>query len=279
VKQLLTSSPEPYELRLSNNPRWALTEGSIFFEGKGDVQKSLHRIAERLNTLQIPYAIVGGMALFHHGVRRFTEDVDLLVSRDSLKLIHEKLEGLGYITPFAGSKNLRDTETGVKIEFLISGAFPGDGKEKPVAFPAPETVSFEKDGIKYLNLTSLVQLKLASGMTNDNRQKDLVDVSALISELNLPVEFAEQLHEYVRPAFRDLWKKSRKRYIRFWSKNEATQELQQMLADGVLLDSDNSTRKDHTLLVTTDPKLAAKYDMHAEEEFWDSAQNNPSDHP
>ena len=55
-----------------------------------------------------------------------------------LSAIHAKLEGLGYVPPFSGSKNLRDTEHGVRIEFLIAGEFPGDGKPKPVAFPEPE---------------------------------------------------------------------------------------------------------------------------------------------
>jgi hypothetical protein len=68
---------------------------------------------------------------------RFTEYVDILVGRDDLKRIHEKLEGRGYVPPFPGSKNLRDAQTGVRIEFLVTGAFPGDGKPKPVAFPEP----------------------------------------------------------------------------------------------------------------------------------------------
>jgi hypothetical protein len=127
----------PYERRLDANSRWALDEGSLFFEDKGSVQSALRKIASRLNDLGLPYAVAGGMALFHHGYRRFTEDVDLLFTRDTLRLIHEKLDGPGYVPPFATSRNLRDAETGVKIEFLISGDFPGDGKPKPVAFPEP----------------------------------------------------------------------------------------------------------------------------------------------
>src|SRR5665213_1511688 len=79
-----------YEEQLSSDSRWALSEGSSYFEGKGAVQSTLRRIAARLNDLGVPYAVVGGMALFQHGVRRFTEDVDILVTRDSLKLIHER---------------------------------------------------------------------------------------------------------------------------------------------------------------------------------------------
>ena len=62
-------------------------------------------------------------------------DVDILVTREGLSVIHAKLDGLGYVPPFSGSKNLRDAEHGVRIEFLIAGEFPGDGKPKPVAFP------------------------------------------------------------------------------------------------------------------------------------------------
>ena len=65
----------PYEQRLNQNSRWALIEGSVFFEDKGAVQQAMRRIAKRLDELGVPYAIVGGMALFQHGFRRFTEDV------------------------------------------------------------------------------------------------------------------------------------------------------------------------------------------------------------
>ena len=53
----------------------------------------------------------------------------------------------------------------MRIEFLTTGEYPGDGKKKPVSFPDPRTVSFEADGISYIHLNKLVDLKLASGMT------------------------------------------------------------------------------------------------------------------
>src|SRR5439155_14719048 len=99
-------------------------------------------------------------------------DVDILVTRESLKTIHEKLEGLGYLPPFQGSKNLPDTEHGVRIEFLVAGGYPGDGLPKPVSFPDPTSVSTILDGIRVVNLPTLIQLKLASG-TAPGRRKDL----------------------------------------------------------------------------------------------------------
>src|SRR5438067_1393353 len=126
-----------YEQLLNRDRHWALQEGSMHFEKGSAVHKTLDRIAQKLDELGVPYAVVGGMAMFFHGYRRFTEDVDILVSRDSLKAIHDSLEGRGYLSLFSGSKNLRDSDTGVRIEFLVAGEFPGDGKPKPVAFPDP----------------------------------------------------------------------------------------------------------------------------------------------
>jgi hypothetical protein len=195
-----------YEDLLSRDRRWAMSQGSRYFEEKSAVQDALGRIARRLDNLGIPYAIAGGMALFQHGFRRFTEDVDILVSRDGLKAIHAHLEGLGYVPPFTGSKNLRDTEYGVRIEFLIAGEFPGDGKPKAVAFPEPELARVMIDGIHYLSLPKLVELKLASGMTGGlHRLKDFADVIALIETLGLSAEFADQLNPYVRDKYLELW--------------------------------------------------------------------------
>jgi hypothetical protein len=195
-----------YEERLDRDGRWALSEGSRHFEEKSAVQDALHRIARRLEDLAIPYAVSGGMALFKHGFRRFTEDVDVLVTRDGLRLIHEKLDGLGYVPPFSGSKNLRDAEYGVRIEFLIAGEFPGDGKPKPVAFPEPEQSAVVIDGVRYLSLPKLIELKLASGMTGGiHRMKDFADVVELIERRRLPAEFAENLNLYVRAKYLELW--------------------------------------------------------------------------
>lgn len=194
-----------YEQRLNRDLRWALQEGSMHFERESAVHKTLEKIARRLDELGIPYAVVGAMALFFHGFRRFTEDVDLLVTPEDLKTIHERLEGLGYVPPFTGSKQLRDAEFGVRVEFLTSGDYPGDGRPKPVAFPLPAEASIEIDGYPCLQLPRLIELKLASGMTNPIRLKDISDVLELIRVLGLPRELADQLNPFVREKYLDLW--------------------------------------------------------------------------
>ncbi|GAB4452104.1 MAG: hypothetical protein OHK0029_02470 [Armatimonadaceae bacterium] len=194
-----------FEILLSDDWEFAMREGSRFFAGEGAVQDALRRITRRLNELNIDYAVAGGMALFFHGFRRFTEDVDILVTPEALQKIHESLQGRGYRPPFDGSKNLQDTESGVRIEFIITGQFPGDGKPKPVAFPNPADASIEYNGVRFLNLPTLVELKLASGISSPARLKDLADVQELIKLLELPEDFGEQLSSYVRSKYTELW--------------------------------------------------------------------------
>ncbi len=275
-----------------------MSEGSRHFEEDSAVFKALHNIAGRLGSLGIPYAVVGGMALFRHGLRRFTEDVDILVTRRDLKTIHEKLEGLGYVQPFAKSKHLRDTQLGVKIEFLTTGDYPGDGKKKPVSFPDPRNVNFEADGISYINLQVLVELKLASGMTNPGRLKDLSDVLELIKALDLPIDFVNQLDPFVRTKFKDLWQQARKRYVTTWRNKwlaaeaksiedmismlrAAADQLDQMRKDGVVLDDDGAAGDDYAHLVTMDAKVAEKYGLVDETEYWgiDDEDEEPDDGP
>jgi hypothetical protein len=193
-----------YEQLLDRDGDWALREGSMHFEEKSAVHKSLHKITQRLEELGIPYAVAGGMALFFHGFRRFTEDVDILVTPEGLKDIHDRLEGLGYLPPFPGSKQLRDAETGVRIEFLVSGQYPGDGKPKPIAFPDPDAAKVEIDGMRFLKLSNLIELKLASG-TAPGRRKDLGDVQELIRLLSLPADFAASLNPSVQDLYHELW--------------------------------------------------------------------------
>src|SRR5262249_15953298 len=84
-----------------------------------------------------------------------------------------RARGRGYLPPFAGSKNLRDAESGVRIEFLMAGDYPGDSKSKPVAFPNPATASTTVEEIRLLDLPRLIEMKLASGLTNLLRLRDI----------------------------------------------------------------------------------------------------------
>ena len=258
-----------------------MTEGSIFFEDRGAVQATLRRICARLDDLGIPYAVAGGMALYLHGYRRFTEDVDILVTRAGLKQIHDNLDGRGFFRPFEKSKNLRDAETKVKVESLIAGQFPGDGKPKPVSFPDPAAVSVGQQGIHVVRLPTLITLKLACWMTTPTRAKDYADVQELVKTLNLTEEFASQLDPYVQGAYlqifgvqqanptsyellwRNKWLTANSKSLEemISSLRAAAAELEAMKNKGIVLDPESGIADDCASLVTTDPIVAEEFKM------------------
>ncbi len=182
----------------------AVEEAGRFFMGMDPVHQTLRNISRRLDGLGIPYAIVGGMAMVAHGYERTTIGVDILVTAEGLETARRSLDGRGYVPAFPGSKSLRDTDTGVRIEFLVAGGYPGDGKPKPVAFPDPGQASVEIDGIRYVNLPMLIEMKLASGMSTAGRLRDLADVQELVRTLNLGAEYADRLNPYVRDKYAEL---------------------------------------------------------------------------
>jgi hypothetical protein len=186
-----------------------LAEAEAYFMGEGAVHHAAAAIAARLTESGIDYAIAGAIALGEHGFKRLTVDVDILIRRDGLDRFKAAWLGRGYVQVRPGGKGVRDTINNVKIDFLISGDFPGDGKPKPVSFPDPRVAAVEGEKYRIVSLPRLVEMKLASGMTAPHRLQDLADVLRLIGAAGLPREFASQLDPYVRDKFDELWLASR----------------------------------------------------------------------
>jgi len=173
---------------------------------QGDVYDTLRRLAQRLHEEHLDYAVIGGMAVVEHGSRRTTEDIDLLMRKGTLEEFRDRCLGRGYVPAFPAAKRaFRDTETGVRIEVVVTGDYPGDGKPKDVSFPDPADVAVSGDEFRVVRLETLIDLKLASGMTAPHRLRDLADVQDLIVRTRLPLDFVEKLHPGVRAEYRRLW--------------------------------------------------------------------------
>lgn len=173
--------------------------------GTADVQIAANRLAAKLDELGIPYAICGGIALAAYRHVRATTDVDVLVAPEGLRIFKEHALGLGWIERFPGSRGLRDADTRVPIDFLLTGGFPGDGQPRNITFPDPAAVAVDRDGKKVIALPKLIELKLASGMTAPDRPRDLDDVIQLIRANTLPEDYGTQLHPDVQDKYRELW--------------------------------------------------------------------------
>lgn len=177
-----------------------------FLMGRSPIHQAMDRLARTMGEMDIPFAIAGAMAANAHGYHRTTADVDILISRDDLQRFKAAHIGRGWVDKFEGSKNFRDAVCNVNIDALIVGEYPGDGKPKPVSFPDPATVAeVGEGGIPYISLPTLLELKLASGMTAPHRPRDLDDVIQLIQRNSLPLDYAESLNPYVADRYRELW--------------------------------------------------------------------------
>ena len=186
-------------------------EGLRYFMGEGTLNKTLTRLSSDLNERGIDYIVIGAVALLAHGYPRFTEDIDLVMTAEGLRKFHEELIGLGYVPAFPGAKKrIRSTADGVSIEVMTTGEYPGDGKPKPVSMPAPNEASTEIDGVNFVTLEKLIELKLASGISAPDRLKDLADVQELIKIRKLDADFAAKLNPYVRTKYLELEEAVRK---------------------------------------------------------------------
>ena len=195
----------PLPSNIDNAPVEMYEEARRYFMGKGRLNKTLARVTSDLENHGISYAVIGATALLAHGYPRLTEDIDLLMTAEGLEKFHAELIGLGYVPAFPGAKKkLRSTRDGVSIEVMTTGEYPGDGKPKPVSMPDPASASTEIDGIKYVTLEKLIELKLASGISAPHRLKDLADVQELIKFKNLGADFADKLDPYVRAKYIEL---------------------------------------------------------------------------
>ncbi len=187
------------------SPLETYREGMAFFAGKGMMRNTLQRLAADLEDRGIDYCVIGAVALNQHGYKRFTVDIDLLLSKEGLERFRQELVGRGYRPAIEGAmKRVRAVAENIPIDIITAGEYPGDGKPKPVRFPEPADESITLAGVRTLRLERLIELKLASGMTDADRIKDLGDVQEVIRTLRLERDFAEKLDPYVRGRFLEL---------------------------------------------------------------------------
>lgn len=180
-------------------PRWPsdpLLAITMFHKGKDPAHRTLGRLVRRLEKAAIPHAFMGGMAVYAHGHRRLTDDVDVLLTREGLEEFRKRFVPKNYQPVPGRSRRFVDRVTGVIVDVLVTGLFPGFGKPGPIAFPDPLAVRQQIDSIYYVDRATLIELKLAA-----RRHQDFADVVKLIDTHNLDESFVDRLHHSVRKDF------------------------------------------------------------------------------
>jgi hypothetical protein len=166
-----------------------LEEIGMFFRKQSPQHQTMRRLVRRLEKAGVPYAIMGAMALNAHKAERTTADVDVLLTPSGLEIFRSELLPRFYRTVEGRARRFVEKKSGVTVDCLVTGRFPGSGKPGPIAFPDPEAASEEIDKIRVITLPHLIQLKLAA-----RRHKDFGDVVFLIQVHELDETFLQQLH-------------------------------------------------------------------------------------
>lgn len=202
----MAGTSDPIVIQRPHSAAAALQRADEFFMNQGPLFQAAERLIKTLDELEIPFAIMGAMAVNAHGHERMTADLDILLTPDGLHRFKAAKLGLGWVEKFSGSKGMRDAVTNVPIVVLLTGDYPGDGLAKPISFPSPDTIVVRDDrNWPIPRLNALIELKCASGMTAMERPRDFDDVIQLIRINQIKREFAEDLNPYVRATFAKLW--------------------------------------------------------------------------
>jgi hypothetical protein len=135
-----------------------------------------------LNACGCEAVVSGGWAVWRHGfVGRVTQDVDIALPKASVDdfLQAAAVSGFELMAQVEGRwPKLRHRETGIEVDILPEGGRPGTvSRPAPTTIPHPEAMGAVRGMLKYISLTSLIELKLAAG-----RLRDEADVVELIRE-------------------------------------------------------------------------------------------------
>jgi hypothetical protein len=146
------------------------------------LEAALEALSGALTQLQVPWAVIGGIAVIARGVRRFTTDIDVAVRGDAIS-VDLLLRGLAAFSIFPRIDDalsfaeanlvllLRHQESGVDLDVSLAwSAFEHD------ALASSTLTSFGRVRAPMCTAESLVVFKAIAG-----RPKDTEDAEALLA--------------------------------------------------------------------------------------------------
>jgi len=146
-------------------------------------------VSAALDEAGVEGGIVGGIAVFLHGYRRTTTDIDVF-STDRRKLA-DALQARGFVWD---KTNRQFEKNGIPVQLL---APEDDLGFTPTRFGVV-------DGIRAVTLGDLISMKLASGTRHVRRAQDIADIIRLADHIPLDKSFTPRVAKAYRPEFKRL---------------------------------------------------------------------------
>jgi predicted nucleotidyltransferase len=145
-------------------------------------QKILVRIAQELDSSQLPYMIIGGQAVLLYGEPRATKDIDITLGADigKLEVVRTMIRNLGMnpaveeAEAFVQRHNVLpvvDEESGIRIDFIFS--FTPYERQ---AIQRANRVKIENREVAYASVEDIIIHKLVAG-----RPRDIEDVKSILN--------------------------------------------------------------------------------------------------
>ncbi|MFL5242799.1 MAG: hypothetical protein ACJ8FY_11880 [Gemmataceae bacterium] len=141
----------------------------------GRVVKSVDHLLEVFGCEAV---LGGGWAVWHHGfIGRVTQDLNVVVPANAVdSLLKAAVSGFEILAQKPGRwPKLLHKETNIQVNILPEGARPGvASKLAPTTIPSPAVMGASGSLLRYINLPSLIELKLAAGRARD--EADVVEL-------------------------------------------------------------------------------------------------------
>jgi hypothetical protein len=126
-----------------------------------------------------PAVLGGGWAVWRHGyVGRVTQDIDIALPADRIDEFLRAAAVAGFdVLPGAPGRwpKVLHRDTGIEVDILPEGGRRGTAaKPAPTTIPHPLRMGGSRAALRYITLSSLIELKLAAGRARD--ESDVVEL-------------------------------------------------------------------------------------------------------
>jgi hypothetical protein len=170
------------QVRYTGDALWERIERAV-----EKVKDRLRRVARSLDAAEIPYALVGGLAVqvwvaqVDESAVRNTRDVDIILNRDDLPRAKTALESAGFIFKQAAGVTMFLDGAEAKARDAVDVVFAGEKVREEYPEAAPDIDDYELiNEIRMLPLEALVRMKLTSFRDRDRvHLRDMLDVGLI----------------------------------------------------------------------------------------------------
>ena len=196
----------PFQQFLADAANRGEAVNTLFEERLFSLVGVLHRVAESLSAADIPYEVVGGLAVLIHVEEAspenttLTRDVDLMIRRADLERVKTAVARDGFRFRHSAGLDMLIFGATESAKNAVHLVFAGEKVRPDYVQPAPAIAPQRKQihgkEVMVIPVADLVQMKLTSNRDRDRVHIRSLDAAGLITpdlERNLKPELAERL--------------------------------------------------------------------------------------